>query len=120
MPADWLASFTPKGSGAFLSGEFGHYWFGQTNAFYGNINLPDYNTWNAGIAYTYKVFTLDFRYYDTDLSEANCNVLMSDHTATFSPSNVTSINPSGLGSRWCGSALVLKAAFDLTVNTNLK
>ena len=114
------ASYLPKDIGSFLSGEFGHYWFGQTNSFYGNIDLPDYNTWNAGISFTYKVFTLDLRYYDTDLSRANCNVLTSDHTATFSASNITPINPSGLGSNWCGSTFVVKGSVDLTANTNLK
>src|SRR5262245_12236479 len=93
LPAEWFANFDPKGIGAFLSGELGHYWFGQTNAFYGNVSLPDYNTWNAGISLTYKDFTLDLRYVDTDLSRANCNVLMSDHTATFSRDNITPINP---------------------------
>ncbi|MGA7329828.1 MAG: hypothetical protein WBX25_36445, partial [Rhodomicrobium sp.] len=120
LPASWFSDVWLKGTGAFVSGEFGHYWFGETNAFYGHIDLPDYNTWNAGISFTYKVFTLDFRYYDTDLTRANCNVLTADHTASFSPGNVTSINPSGLGSDWCGSAFVAKASFDLTVNTNLK
>ncbi len=120
LPESWLSSFAPKGVGAFVSGEFGHYWFGRANAFYANVDYPDYNTWNAGISFTYKIFTLDFRYYDTDLTRANCNVLEDDHTASFSLSNVTSINPSGLGSDWCGAAFVAKASFDLTVNTNLK
>ncbi len=120
VPSGWIPTVLPKGTGAYVSGEVGHYWFGETNAFYGNIDLPDYTEWNAGVAFTYKVFTLDFRYYDTDLSRASCNVLTSDHTATFSPSNITSINPSGLGSNWCGAAFVVKASFDLTVNTNLK
>ncbi len=117
LPATWMPN---KDVGAFLSGEFGHYWFGQTNTFYGNIDLPEYSTWNAGISFTYKVFTLDFRYVDTDLSKANCNVLTSDHTATFSPVNETLINPSGLGSNWCGSTFVAKLSFDLTASQNLK
>jgi len=102
------ANYLPKDIGAFLSGEFGHYWFGQTNSFYGNVNLPEYNTWNAGISFTYKVWTLDFRYYDTDLSKGDCNTLTSDHTETNGQSN------------WCGSAFVFKASVDLTANTNLK
>jgi uncharacterized protein (TIGR02001 family) len=110
----------PKDFGASLSGEFGHYWFGQTGWFYGYTDLPEYNTWNAGLSFTYKVFTLDLRYYDTDLSKSECNVLTGDHTAGYSPSNITSINPSGLGSNWCGSAFVAKLSFDMTANTNLK
>jgi hypothetical protein len=126
LPGTWFPS---KDIGAFISGEFGHYWFGRTNAFYGNtvfpgqangIELPEYNTWNVGVSFTYKVFTLDLRYVDTDLSKSNCDVLTSDHTATPSLSNVSSINPSGLGSNWCGATFVAKLSFDLTANTNLK
>ncbi|MGO9806632.1 MAG: TorF family putative porin [Rhodomicrobium sp.] len=119
-PASWIPTVLPTGSGAFFLGEAGHYSFGQTNAFYGNIDLPAYTEWDLGITYTWKVFSLDFRYYDTDLSRANCNALTSDFSATYSPGNVTSTNPSGLGSDWCGATFVVKAAFDLTVDTNLK
>lgn len=118
--------FLPKDAGAFVSGELGHYWFGTTDAFYGNANfpsgipLPDYTTWNLGLAFTYKVFTLDLRYYDTDLSRAGCNVLTADHTATFDPGSITPINTSGLASNWCGAAFVAKLSFDMTVNSNLK
>jgi hypothetical protein len=126
LPGTWLPN---KDFGAFISGEFGHYWFGKTNSFYGNtafpgqadgIQLPEYNTWNAGLSFTYKVFTLDLRYSDTDLSKSNCDVLTSDHTASFSTGNITAINPSGLGSNWCGSTFIAKLSFDLTANTNLK
>ncbi len=116
-PGTWLPS---KDVGAFLSGEFGHYWFGQTGYFYGFTNYPDYNTWNVGLSFTYKVFTLDFRYYDTDLSKGNCNVLTSDQGASYSQSNISLTNPSGLGSDWCGSTFVAKLSFDMTASQNLK
>jgi hypothetical protein len=126
LPGAWFPS---KDIGAFISGEFGHYWFGRTDAFYGNtvfpgqangIQLPEYNTWNVGLSFTYKVFTLDFRYVDTDLSKSNCNVLTGDQGASYSPGNISAINPAGLGSNWCGSTFVAKLSFDLTANTNLK
>jgi uncharacterized protein (TIGR02001 family) len=123
LPTDFLPkdiSFLPKDIGWFLLAEAGHYWFGQTKPFYGSVDLPGYTAWNAGIAFTWKVFTLDLRYWDTDLTKAECNILMSDHTATFSPDNVTRDNPSGLGSSWCGSSFVAKVSVDMTVNTNLK
>ena len=44
--------------------------------------MPSYNTWNIGIGFTYKVFTLDLRYSDTNLSKGNCNAFTSDFTAT--------------------------------------
>jgi len=119
-PSGWIPTVLPKGTGAFFLGDVGHYWFGQTNAFYSNTDLPDYTSWDLGVTFTYKVFSLDFRYYDPDLSEASCNVLTADHTAKFSAGNITSTNPSGLGSDWCGAAFVVKASFDLTAETNLK
>jgi hypothetical protein len=115
VPSTWM----PTGVGAYLSGEFGRYWLGTTDAFYFNTDLPDYNTWNIGLGLTYKVFTLDIRYYDTDLSRANCNVITGDFTATFSPGDVTALNPSGLGSNWCGDRIVAKLSADLTF-ANLK
>jgi hypothetical protein len=104
----------PSGLGGYISGEVGRYYLGTTDAFYAFTNLPDYTTWNIGAGVTYKVFTLDFRYYDTDLSKANCNVLTGDHTATFNPANITPLNPSGLGSNWCSPAFVVAGKFDLT------
>ena len=44
------------------------------------IPEPSYNTWNIGIGFTYKVFTLDLRYSDTNLSKGNCNAFTSDYT----------------------------------------
>jgi uncharacterized protein (TIGR02001 family) len=115
------SSMLPSGLGIYVSGELGHYWFGTTDAFYGTplfpngIQLPGYTTWNVGLGFTYKVFTLDLRYYDTDVSKGNCNVLMSDHTATFNPANASAINPDGLGSNWCGAAFIAKLSADLTL-----
>ncbi len=45
------------------------------------IKYADYNTWNIGVGFTYKVFTLDIRYSDTDLSKGDCNAFTSDFTA---------------------------------------
>ena len=120
-PSEWLA----KDWGAYASGELGHYWFGTTDAFYGTpafpsgIKYPDYNTWNLGVGLTYKVFTLDLRYSDTDLSKADCNVLTGAHTASYDPANISPTNPSGLGSNWCGATFIAKLSVDLTL-ANLK
>ncbi|HKF07442.1 MAG TPA: TorF family putative porin [Xanthobacteraceae bacterium] len=115
-------SMLPQDFGAYASAEIGRYWYGTTDAFYGvpafpdGIKLPDYTTWNVGLTTTYKAVRLDLRYYDTNLSKANCNVLTADQTATFGgPSAVTPINPSGLVSNWCSAAFVAKLAFDMTL-----
>lgn len=109
--------FGTSGVGAYLSGEFGHQWLGTTDAFYGNIPLADYNTWNIGVGFTYKVFTLDLRYSDTDLNKGDCNALTSDFTAnTVNAAWMTPANPGGLGSKWCGASFIAKLSADVTLN----
>lgn len=118
-------SFLPANIGAYLSGEFGHYWFGTTNfvpgvlvnnAGNGGIKLPEYSYWNVGVGLTFKAFTLDLRYHDTDLSKAQCNVLTGDPGATalnrpVRVNNTTTAN----GSNWCGEAFIAKLTFDTTL-----
>jgi len=121
-PSAW---FGASGIGMYVSGEFGRQWLGTSDSFYGvpafpnGIDYADYNTWNIGIGFTYKVFTLDFRYSDTNLSKGDCNAFTSDHTATFDGS-FTPINPGGVGSKWCGAAGIVKLSADLTAMTSLK
>jgi hypothetical protein len=122
-PSTW----TPKDIGMYLLGEFGHYRFGTTDAFYATPNFlagikyPDYNTWNVGIGFTHKVFTLDLRYSQTDLSKSNCAVLTSDHTAALGGVGAASAtNPGGFTSNWCGAAFIAKFSADLTAVTNFK
>ena len=81
---------------------------------------PITTTWNVGLGFTYKVFTLDLRYYDTNLTKAECNVLTGDHTATFGSGNITPINPGGLRSKWCSPTFIGKLSFDLTLHSNVK
>ncbi|HEY5126246.1 MAG TPA: TorF family putative porin [Bradyrhizobium sp.] len=130
----WTAPSTTFGSsgvGMYVSGEFGRQWLGTSDRFYGTqipgqiyqngIPEPSYNTWNIGVGFTYKVFTLDLRYSDTNLSKGACNAFTSDYTASqFSPANVSLINPGGFGSNWCGAAGIVKLSADLTAMTNLK
>ena len=85
----------------------------------GGIPLPDYTTWNVGFGWTWKVFTVDLRYIDTDLSKADCNAFTGDHTATFSPATSPRSTPA-IASNWCGGRFVARLSADLTVNTNLK
>ena len=123
----------PAGWGLFLSGEAGHWFLGSSDNFYctqvgvaactlpfpNGIPYRSYTTWNVGIGITKSVFTLDFRYYDTDLNKGDCNAFTSDHTARFS-GDFTSINPGGFGSTWCGASFVVTGKFDLTAMANLK
>jgi hypothetical protein len=108
--------------GWYISGEFGRQWLGTSDPFYGvpaspnGIDYNGYNTWNVGVGFTWKVFTLDLRYSDTDYSKGDCNALTSDPTAT-GTSNVTPINPSGVGSSWCGATFIAKLSADLTLGS---
>lgn len=121
-PGTW---FGTSGVGAYVSGEFGRQWLGTSDAFYGTgivgdpfqfgIKYADYNTWNVGVGFTYKVFTLDLRYSGTDLSKGNCNAFTSDFTAS-QGGNATPINPGGFGSKWCGDTFIAKLSADVTLS----
>jgi Bacterial protein of unknown function (Gcw_chp) len=119
------SNFLPNETGLYVSAEVGHWFLGTSDAFYGVAAFPngipyaEYTTWNIGFGITKSVFTLDFRYYDTNLSKADCNAFTSDHTARFS-NDFSAINPSGVGSNWCSEAFVVSGKFDLTAISNLK
>jgi hypothetical protein len=125
-PSGWL----PSGIGMLISGDVGYWALGTSDNFYctvttvngagqpicsgaypNGVPYQSYWTWDAGVSFTYKAFTLDLRYYDTNLTKAQCNVFDSDHTSTFSTSNITNLNPGGLGSNWCSAAFVAKLSF---------
>jgi hypothetical protein len=105
----------------------GHWFLGTSDSFYGlpgtnfagGIPYADYTTWNAGFGWTWKVFTVDLRYIDTNLNKANCNAFTGDHTAVFSPAGINAIN-AGNQSNWCSGRFVARLSADLTVNTNIK
>ena len=116
--------------GWYVSGEFGHQWLGTSDAFYGvpsavglvtgpfvkGIPEPDYNTWNVGLGFTWKVFTLDLRYSDTDLSKTECSAFTSDPGATVGHTP-TAINPIGAELNWCGATFVAKLTTSLTLGS---
>ena len=68
------------------------------------------------MGFTWKVFTLDLRYYDTDLSKGDCNAFTSDPTATGLQQRDRD-QSSGVGSSWCGAAFVAKLSADLTLGS---
>jgi hypothetical protein len=124
----WTAPSTmlQNGLGMYISGDLGYWDLGTSNVFYAvplfpaGVPYTSYATWDAGIGFTWKVLTLDLRYYDTNLSKAECNVFTSAQNATFSPGNITSQNPTGLGTNWCSAAFVAKLSAAVDFNTNLK
>jgi uncharacterized protein (TIGR02001 family) len=103
-PGTWL----PDGIGAYASGEIGRQMLGDVDVdgrvYTAALDLPDYTTWNAGIGFTWKVFTLDLRYSDTDLSQANCYIITGDPGASAAGE-----------SNWCGATFIAKLSADLTL-----
>jgi flagellar motor protein MotB len=85
-----LPPIFPKDFGWFISAEAGH-WFRDASPF------PSYTNWNAGLAFTWKQFTLDLRYSDTDRSDCAVPVAALDRT-----------------SNRCGASFIARLAFDLT------
>jgi hypothetical protein len=102
-----LPSVLPHNIGWFVSGDLGHWFLGTSDAFFGNTPFKSYTTWDLGLGLTWKQFTLDLRYFDTNLNKVDCNNFTSDHTAV------------GGMSKWCGAAFIAKLSVDLT-SVNLK
>jgi uncharacterized protein (TIGR02001 family) len=104
LPADVGVSFT---------GGAGYSWFGNQSPEFGGFPLPAYLNWQAGVTFSYKVFNLDLRYYDTNLTKENCFVLTGDLNARPGGAVDLVTNPEGLTSRWCSATFVAKLSFAL-------
>ena len=84
-PSTWLTN----GIGASLSADIGYWQLGTAapstpSRLFRRRPYPSYLTWDVGLTFAWKVFALDLRYYDTNLTKAQCNVFTSDQTAAFS------------------------------------
>ncbi len=104
MPTDW---------GAYISGEAAHYWIGTLTAFGAPfIDLPDYTYWNAGVGFTFKIFTVDFRHHRH----------RPEHRAVASPSPAIRAASSAAPARRAGAASpsLRSYSFDMTLNNNIK
>lgn len=118
-PSSWFPA--NSGIGGYISADLGYWDLGTSNAFYGTnvagspfafgVKYTSYTTWDAGFGWTYKAFTLDLRYYDTNLTKSECNAFTSASNSSFSTSNITVQNPNGLGSNWCGASYIAKLSF---------
>jgi hypothetical protein len=122
-PTTWFSN----GVGAYTSADVGYWDLGTSDLFYaappafpGGVPYTSYWSWDAGIGFTWKVLTLDLRYYDSNLTKAQCNVFTSAQNASFSPGNITAQNPGGLGTNWCSAAFIAKLSASIDFNSNLK
>jgi len=122
-PSSWFPA--NSGVGGYISGDIGYWGIGTSGVFYGTgiappalgsqyefgIKYTSYTNWDVGLGWTYKAFTLDLRYYDSNLSKSECNAFTSASNSSFSPSYRTAQNPDGLGSNWCSGAFIAKLSF---------
>jgi uncharacterized protein (TIGR02001 family) len=118
-PSTWFTG----GFGGYISADLGYWDLGKSDAFYGvgafgptaagfaGDPYKSYWTWDVGVGFTYKAFTLDLRYYDTNLNKGDCNAFTSDFTAGSAGSHITAANPSGVSSNWCSAAYIAKLSF---------
>jgi uncharacterized protein (TIGR02001 family) len=126
-PSTWFPA--NSGLGGYISGDIGWWQLGTSSAFYctetaaglcgapfpNGIPYKSYANWDAGFGWTYKAFTLDLRYYQSDLSKANCNAFTSAYTAggvAASPIN----GAGGNSSDWCAAAYIAKLSFQTNLS----
>lgn len=115
-PGTWF----PNDIGMYVSGEVGRQHLGSVDVdnwvYTVSADLPDYTTWNVGLGFTWKVFTLDLRYSGTDLSRENCFILTGDPGAGIG-GTVSTLNAGGNTSKWCGDTFIAKLSADLTLGS---
>jgi uncharacterized protein (TIGR02001 family) len=127
-PSTWFPA--NSGLGGYVSGDIGWWQLGTSSAFYctatgpgGTCGAPfphgipykSYANWDAGFGWTYKAFTLDLRYYQSDLSKANCNAFTSAYTAG-GVANSAINTPTGNSSDWCAAAYIAKLSFQTNLS----
>ena len=113
LGVDLPSAVLPKDVAASVTAGVGYYWFGNQSAALGGFALPAYYNWNAGLTFKRKIFSLDLRYYDTNLSKENCFVFTGDPNASPGGQINPLTNPEGLTSGWCGATFVAKFGFEL-------
>jgi uncharacterized protein (TIGR02001 family) len=103
LNAKWVLPWKHGDLGAFISGELGHWWIDDTGFIALGFTDPSYTYWNVGLAFTYKVFTLDLRYHGTDMSKADCGAFLL--TGVPNRSN-----------NWCDDTFIAALKFDTTLS----
>jgi len=110
---DVPSRFLPADIGVSFTGGAGYSWFGNQSLELGGFPLPAYWNWQGGVTFSYRVFNLDLRYYDTNLSKEDCFVLTGDPNARAGGTINLITNPEGLTSGWCKATFVAKISFAL-------
>jgi uncharacterized protein (TIGR02001 family) len=100
-----LPTILPLSIGWFISADMGH-WFREMTIY------KSYTDWNVGLAFTWKQFTFDLRYSDTNQHDCITPRMVDSVLGT-------PINPGHPGSNRCGATFIAKLSVDLTKD-NLK
>lgn len=120
------ARLSLPGTGASISGAFGHYFLGMGDAIYGptyiqpgikgiqGFKLSTYNTWNVGASYDWHGAIFDVRYWDTNLSQKGCFVNVANPAGNYSAALWG--NPY---SNWCESRVVASVKVNLGSDKSL-
>jgi len=101
--AKWVTPWKAGDLGAYISGELGHWAIDDKNWIAAGLFDPSYTYWNVGLALTYKVFTLDFRYHGTDMSRADCG-------------NFLIVGPNNAARQWCDDTFIVSLKFDTAMS----
>lgn len=102
--AKWILPWTAGDLGAYVSGEVGHWWIKDSNWTAIGLTDPSYTYWNVGLAFTYKVFTLDLRYHGTDQSVQDC-------------ANFLVVAVGNSSNNWCDDTFIVALKFDTTLSS---
>jgi uncharacterized protein (TIGR02001 family) len=101
--AKWVTPWTYRDLGAYVSGEVGHWFIDDAGWTASLLPDPSYTYYNAGLAFTYKAFTLDLRYHGTDQDVRDCRSFLL----------VGRGNPAG---SWCDDTFIVSLKVDSTLN----
>ena len=81
-----------------------NYYFRHKAQVQAGLTDPDYTYWNVGLAFTYKVFTLDLRYHGTDQSRSDCGSFLA-----IAP-------PGNSATKWCNDTFIATLKVDTTLS----
>ena len=118
--------FGTSGVGMYVSGEFGRQWLGTSDAFYGrrrrSRTASSTPTTTPGTSASASPTRCSRSICVTPTPTCRRVIATPSPAPSTAPAltNVTPINPGGVGSNWCGATGIAKLSVDLTAMTNLK
>jgi uncharacterized protein (TIGR02001 family) len=103
LTGKWVLPWTAGALGAYVSTEVGHWWIDSSGFTATGFTDPSYTYGNIGLAFTYKVLTLDLRYHATDMSRGDCGSFLL-------------VAAGNAATRWCGNTFIASLKFDTALS----